>query len=85
MVRLYNIACESPHDSHAIFVLVPQVTFLLSENKKNEKIYNTRANSLKAFIKKRKDIHYGYKFADGNITALAHYMIVREFSYGKPG
>ena len=28
---------------------------------------NTRANSLKALIKKNKDISFGYKFVDGNI------------------
>lgn len=28
---------------------------------------NTRANSLNAIIKKKKDISYGYKFVDGNI------------------
>lgn len=30
---------------------------------------NTRANSLKSLMKNHEDIHYGYKFIDGNIGA----------------
>ncbi len=40
---------------------------LIGANKHMDKSGNTRANSLKSFIKEKQDISCGYKFIDGNI------------------
>lgn len=36
---------------------------------------NTRANSLKSLMKNYEDIHYGYKFIDGNIGVSEEHII----------